>query len=156
MKKVILLVLCAILALSFVGCDSDDKADALLKYMNEDMQPLHELEKKFHSIYNSDNRSYELLSTEGAEVFKEWSEKTEALAKDIDDENIKEVHKIYESYVAKSGEALNALTEYYKESGLADAEPANTAIEEADTLVDNYTLEIETLMKKYGLEYEED
>ena len=50
---------------------------------------------------------------------------------------------------------MTALTEHYKESGLADAEPANKAMDEAEKIYDEYDLELITIMKKNGIEYKE-
>lgn len=157
MKKILLLVLCAILALSFVGCDSDEKSDALLEYMNEDMNEIAELEDAFNAIYNSDACTYESLSTEGAEAFKKFSEKATEVANGIEDEKIKDVHKIYVSYVEKKGAALEALTEYYKDNTFEDAkvDEANKCLDEAEELFDKYDLELKTLMSEYGVEYKD-
>ena len=162
MKKVLLLILCAVLAFSFVGCTPSEEAEELVSYINNDLAELEEYEADFLESYDSvsgdnytdDATMYEEFSTNTLDYLTAWEEKATDVAENIKDSKIAEVHTIYTSRITKCRNVLVTMLDALETQDLEKVTKANDMMTEASELATEFRSELDELAEEYSVEIE--
>ena len=160
MKKIFVLALISIMMLSLVGCNEEEKMQALIHYMDYDTAELDIICGEMQESFNSVSSGKE---TNGAVICKEYKDTTLDLAKEtlreakevadkIEDKEIAEVHNYFVIY-AENVVGFIELTIKAVESGSdSKIDEANARLAEINAMLTKYHDELIKLGKKRGLE----
>lgn len=161
MKRVTALILSALMLTSLVGCGNDAEKDEFLKYYNEDMPAVFELDQQVYDSFTSiqePTTKEELdallatLAEETIPLANSHYNAAFALAAEIKNEDLLEVHKIYVDYASKMETALTALMMGMTSLDMDSVAKSQEAENERNQLYLDYSRSVDALAKKYGLE----
>ena len=153
MKKIISLVLCAILAFALIGCVDTAKQDAILKYINEDLASLTELETLFYDSYSSvsgdnytdDETMYEELSNNTVIYARQLSDAATNLSSGIKDSDLLAVHKLYMEASTNNLNAITMIMAALENQDYEQVSAANELLGKANTLLIDFSDQLNTL-----------
>jgi hypothetical protein len=159
MKRVTTLILSALMLINLVGCGNSEKQDAFLKYVNEDMTPLAELQdqmfESFNDIlarnYDNDMDLYTALTEETVPLAQDLNNEALALATNINDEALLEVHKLFIDCASKYESAFSAMAIACLSQDTTLLLDAKEKITEAELLEVDYMAKLNALGDEYGL-----
>lgn len=164
MKRVIVFILCLLLLFSLVGCGNSQKQDALLKYINEDLVELSDVETNFLESYGSvtgdnytsDYDMYVEFSNNTTVLGRKLNEAAVKLAQNIDDEEILEVHKIYINSTSDYMNAVSLTLAAIETQDYAQVSLANEKLNNANNLALDFKKELNKLAEKYNVVIEKE
>lgn len=164
MKRIFLYLLCTILMFSMFGCTNSKKQDALLKYINEDLVELSDMETDFLESYGSvtgdnytsDYDMYVEFSNNTTILGRKLNEAAVKLAQNIDDEEILEVHKIYINSTSDYMNAVSLTLAAIETQDYAQVSSANEKLNNANNLALDFKKELNKLAEKYNVVIEKE
>jgi len=139
--------------------DPEKTKAAIEKYLNEDLLPLAPLEKEMLESYTSvvgtnytdDKTLHTELTTKTLPTAKQLNEGAVALADEITDPELSEVHKLYLEYVGNLVSGFEIMIEALEKQNIVMITEANTKINDANTVVAEYKDEMGVLIEKYNV-----
>ncbi len=163
MKRAIALILGVVLMLSLVGCFDTAKQDAILKYVNEDLASILELETKFIESYESvsgenytdDATMYTELVNNTSIYARDLSNAVTNLADSITDADLLAIHKLYMEATTKNSAAITTMISALENADYAQVSTANELLGEASSLLVDYRTKLTALAEENGVTFEE-
>jgi len=164
MKNTIKFLLISVFICIFMtACGTTEKQDAILKYINEDIPALSELEEAFNASFTSvteknyidDETMHKEFTENTLRLAKELNEKIVKLDKTITDEDIKAVHKLYIEYSEKCVSAIDLMIHALEEGDPAKVAEANAILEDASKLGDDYREKLYKIAEENNIEITE-
>ena len=162
MKRNSLLVIPIVLLMFLAGCVSSEKQDALLKYLNEDLVEIAEIEtamlESYGSVsgnnYTDDADMYDELTMNTIELAKQLNIKAVDVMNSLTDENIMEVHKLYVEFTTKYISAFTLMLAALEEQDHKLIAEANEYIAEGNNLGFDYQRGLQKLADEYDVTIE--
>ncbi|MBE7046322.1 MAG: hypothetical protein E7396_02785 [Ruminococcaceae bacterium] len=161
MKKFLFLLVITVLSFCLTGCGNSKKQDELIEYSNNITKyNLERTEDDFNKSYKSvtgenyvdDITTYTELSEKTVILARQLSDTALELSKQITDEEIMEVHRIYINYASKQLNAITLMISAIENQDYALVSDANERLNEANNYALDYKREISKLVEKYDLE----
>lgn len=160
MKRFISIFIICSLMLCLTGCFNNEKQDALLKYVNEDMKELNVIETDLLDNYQNvladngitDQSFYNSLTTEIIVSANNLRDKANKVTENISDEKILEVHKLYVNYTDTLLVSFNLYAEGAKDSNIDKANEASEKMLEAVEHSKEYKTKLNELAAEYNVE----
>lgn len=160
MKKVMALVLAVVMAVSMMGCGGSDTKEVLLDYINYDLELIglyeEELLASYGSVtgdnYTSDADMYVEFVSTTADLAKGLYDEAVDISREIDDDKVLEVHRIYIKYSNKFMNLINLMITALEEQDMDKAMQANEDLNEVNNLALDFQTELLELAEEYDVE----
>ena len=162
MKKIFNFVLVLVLIFNIVSCGNSIKSEALLKYINEDLAVLSEMETKFLESYESvtgnnyinDYIMYEEFSRNTMVLSRDLNNKAIEIIKNIDDEEISELHRIYINLTSNYMNVVSLTLAALETQDFTNISLANEKLNNANNLALDFKEKLNVLAEKYNVDIE--
>lgn len=163
MKRITSVFLVLILAFSLVACGSNEKQEALLQYLNEDIVELvkieNELIESYSSVtgenYSSDMETYTEFVENTVNLARELNDEAVDLSLNISDDEVLDVHRLYMNYSNKFLSTISIMISALENQDATQIAEANEKLNEANNLVLDYKRELNKLAEKYNIEIQD-
>lgn len=160
-NKLLLLALSIILSLSLISCGSNEKQDALLKYLNEDLKTAEEYEDIVVTTYDSitgDNYTddYTLYSELKNTILPnslKLIDSVESIECSFDE--LRNVHELYLNAINKQHQAFTIILSALENQDYSQVAEANELLSQARKGVRDYMAELKTLCTDNDVSLEE-
>ena len=155
MKRFLSILAILVLGLVITGCGSTPEQEALNNYLDEakEITKIHEnLSNSMGSVDFNDSAAWLKEYKDNAlPIAIDFKTKTEALAKSIEDEEIKKVHELYVTTAQKYEEGIKKYISGLEKKNVDDITAANALIEEGTAAATKYADELTKLKEARGV-----
>ncbi len=160
MKKVFSIILLCTMLLSLAGCVDKEAQKEVKTYVDTTSVPLMEQERKMLASYSTvigmnykdDSTLCMEFVTNTIPMATSLLSTAEEITETITDEELKEVHQIYVSYVTEFIDALRMFLKAVDEGDESIKDAANAKLEVADSYAKEFRARLQELKKVYKLE----
>lgn len=160
-NKLFFVVLSISLSLFLISCGSTEKQDALLKYLNEDLQAAEEYENIVVTTYDSltgdnytdDYTLYSQLKTTILPNSLKLIDSVESIECNFDE--LRNVHELYLNALNKQYQAFTIMLSALENQDYSQVAEANELLSQARKGVRDYTSELKTLCENNNVSLEE-
>ncbi|MDZ5471331.1 hypothetical protein SM124_06180 [Bacillus sp. 31A1R] len=160
MKKVLFGLFTCLVILT--GCFGNPVQDDLLNYINEEIQPLADLETKAMDAYDSvtganytdDQTTYNTIKDEVVPTYRDFIDKLEAIKPETE-----EVSKLHEQYIDAANmqhSAFIIILDALEKADTGLITEANDKLAEARKGIRSYQKDLEKLAEENNVEFEEE
>jgi len=155
------LIVPVVIVLAAVVFSGKAKQMELLRYINEEIPELAEIEEEMLDSYNSvtgsryvdDETTYTEITERTLELSQELCEEARKL--EFENKELRDVHKIYVRYTSEFRNALIKLQDAVVNQDYDAVIEANDYLDEANDICDEFMDALEALMKKYAVVWDD-